>query len=79
MFSRTPILQLIRCNVRLYIREPEAIFWTYGFPLLMIIGLGIAFDASRDQQTLVDIVAGRWRAMDRFASGKTPGTRPSCD
>ena len=58
MFSRTPILQLIRCNVRLYIREPEAIFWTNGFPLLMIIGLGIAFDASRDQRTLVDIVAG---------------------
>jgi ABC-2 type transport system permease protein len=58
MFNRSPILQLIRCNVRAYIREPEAIFWTYGFPLLMVIGLGIAFDASRDQQTLVDIVAG---------------------
>jgi ABC-2 type transport system permease protein len=59
MISRTPILQLILCNVRAYIREPEAIFWTYGFPLLMVVGLGIAFDASRDQQTLVDVVPGR--------------------
>jgi ABC-type multidrug transport system permease subunit len=28
---------------RLFLREPEAIFWTFVFPILMAIGLGIAF------------------------------------
>lgn len=56
MNSRHPILQLILANVRGYLREPEAIFWTYGFPLLMIVGLGIAFDSSKPSQVVVDIV-----------------------
>ncbi len=58
MSSRTPIVQLVLCHIRSYIREPEAIFWTYGFPLLMVIGLGIAFDASGPSRVLVDVVEG---------------------
>ena len=38
-----PLWQLITTRIRQFFREPEAIFWTYGFPLLMIVGLGIAF------------------------------------
>jgi ABC-2 type transport system permease protein len=30
-------------RVREFLREPEAVFWTYGFPLMLAIGLGIAF------------------------------------
>jgi ABC-type multidrug transport system permease subunit len=26
-----------------YLREPEALFWSFGFPILLAIGLGIAF------------------------------------
>lgn len=26
-----------------FVREPEALFWTFGFPILLAIGLGIAF------------------------------------
>lgn len=51
-----PVLQLILANIRGYLREPEAIFWTYGFPLLMIVGLGIAFDTSKPNPVLVDVV-----------------------
>jgi ABC-type multidrug transport system permease subunit len=29
--------------MRMFYREPEAIFWTYGFPVLLTIGLGVAF------------------------------------
>ena len=35
--------QLVLTRVREFIREPEAIFWTMVFPILMTIGLGIAF------------------------------------
>ena len=51
-----PILQLILTNIRGYLREPEAIFWTYGFPLLMVVGLGLAFDSSKPNPTLVDVI-----------------------
>ena len=32
-------------NVRLreFLREPEAVFWTFAFPVLLAVGLGIAF------------------------------------
>lgn len=58
MNSFRPISQLILCNIKASMREPEAIFWTYGFPLLMIVCLGIAFDTSAPQQQLVDVVDG---------------------
>ena len=38
-----PIKELYLCRLRQFYCEPEAVFWTYGFPLLMIVGLGIAF------------------------------------
>ena len=40
---RGSLVQLIRCHVKTYLREPEAVFWTYGFPILMVLGLGLAF------------------------------------
>jgi len=56
MIRESPLLQLMICNTRRFFREPEAIFWSYGFPLLMIIGLGIAFDSSREGPVSVFVV-----------------------
>ena len=42
-----PLYQLILARVREFTREPEAMFWTYGFPLAMAIALGIAFQIVR--------------------------------
>lgn len=28
---------------RTFVREPEALFWTFGFPILLAMGLGLAF------------------------------------
>ena len=39
-------------------REPEAIFWTYGFPLLLVVGLGIAFQTSERRPVALDVVEG---------------------
>jgi ABC-type multidrug transport system permease subunit len=63
------------CHIKGYLREPEAIFWTYGFPILMVVGLGIAFSSSRDQSIQVDVaegaVAGRVaQALDAHAGFK---------
>src|SRR3954462_13545541 len=38
-----PLAQLVGARFREYMREPEALFWSFGFPILLAIGLGIAF------------------------------------
>src|SRR5579871_148043 len=38
-----PLLQLVTVRFKEYTREPEALFWSFGFPILLAIGLGIAF------------------------------------
>jgi len=41
--SEGSLYQLTLVRFRLFLREPEAIFWTFGFPILLAVGLGIAF------------------------------------
>lgn len=54
--------QLILARFREFIREPEALFWVYGFPLLLAVGLGIAFSASQPEPPVVDVRDGPDRA-----------------
>ena len=42
-FADHPLVQLILVRFREFIREPEAIFWVFAFPILLAAGLGIAF------------------------------------
>jgi ABC-type multidrug transport system permease subunit len=46
MTTHRPLRELTLARIREFLREPEAVFWTYGFPLMLAVGLGIAF---RDQ------------------------------
>jgi ABC-2 type transport system permease protein len=41
--STSPLLQLTLIRFREFLREPEAVFWTFIFPLLLASGLGLAF------------------------------------
>jgi len=41
--SYNSLWQLITVRFKEYTREPEALFWSFGFPILLAIGLGIAF------------------------------------
>ncbi|PWU07804.1 MAG: ABC transporter permease [Terriglobia bacterium] len=43
--SRTghPLVQLTLMRFREFWREPEALFWTFAFPILLAVALGIAF------------------------------------
>jgi ABC-2 type transport system permease protein len=38
-----PLLGLTLARVREFLREPEAVFWTYVFPLVLVVALGVAF------------------------------------
>jgi len=39
----SPLGQLILSRLREFFRQPEVVFWVYGFPILMVVALGIAF------------------------------------
>ncbi|HXT16837.1 MAG TPA: ABC transporter permease [Gemmatimonadaceae bacterium] len=41
--DRGSLAQLVGVRFKEYTREPEALFWSFGFPILLAIGLGIAF------------------------------------
>lgn len=51
-----PLEHLLICRLREFFREPEAIFWVYGFPVLLAVGLGIAFRDKPPDQVRVDVV-----------------------
>jgi len=42
-FTDSSLWQLTTTRFRLFLREPEAIFWVFVFPIILAVGLGIAF------------------------------------
>ena len=50
-----PLKELLGARLREFVREPAAVFWVYGFPLLLAIGLGIAFRNRPIEQVFVDV------------------------
>lgn len=41
--SPNPLVELVRSRLLEFLREPAAVFWTFGFPVLLAVGLGVAF------------------------------------
>src|SRR5678809_1509405 len=50
-----PLIELTTMRVRESLREKEAVFWVFVFPVLMTFALGIAFRNSAPERTLVAI------------------------
>ncbi|MGH7663285.1 MAG: ABC transporter permease [Gemmatimonadaceae bacterium] len=55
--SRPALFELTLVRVREFTREPEAVFWTFGFPLLLAAGLGIAFRNRPPETVRVGVLA----------------------
>lgn len=72
----TPLAQLVLSRIREFLREPAAIFWVYGFPLVLAFILGTAFRNRPVETIKVDLVvtdetraegeklAERWKEKD---------------
>ena len=63
----SPMLQLTLVRFREFYREPEAVFWTFVFPLLLATGLGIAFRSRPAEISHIAVLAGA-PAADAIAS-----------
>ncbi|MEO8877453.1 MAG: ABC transporter permease, partial [Polyangiaceae bacterium] len=55
---RSSLIELSLMRARLFYREPAAMFWTFGFPMLLSVALGIAFRNQTPQPVRVAIEVG---------------------
>ena len=54
--SHSALAQLTLVRFREFIREPEAVFWTFIFPILLAAGLGIAFRQSGPDKSQIGVL-----------------------
>lgn len=56
--SHSPLIELTLARLREFVREPEALFWTFLFPIIMSVAMAIAFPASGNQVVRVGVSPG---------------------
>ncbi|MBA3556766.1 MAG: ABC transporter permease [Gemmatimonadales bacterium] len=66
------LVQLTLVRYREFLREPEAVFWVFVFPVLLTAGLGIAFRNQAPEQTPIAVVGGT-AATDRARAALEAG------
>src|SRR5438105_13180168 len=59
-----PFGQLVLFRLKEFYREPIALFWVYGFPMILALGLGIAFSRRQPEPPDVDVQNGPDAALD---------------
>lgn len=66
-----PLGQLSLMRLRIFVREPAALFWTYGFPLLLALVLGVAFRNRPPAPVDVAVVTATGTEVWRAALART--------
>ncbi|HXI02394.1 MAG TPA: ABC transporter permease [Candidatus Saccharimonadales bacterium] len=49
-------VQLFLARIREFFREPEVVFWVFGFPLILAVGLGVAFRNRPPDEVRIGVV-----------------------
>jgi ABC-2 type transport system permease protein len=57
-WMRRSLAQLTLVRFREFLREPEAVFWTFAFPVILAFGLGIAFRNKPADVVAIGVVRG---------------------
>lgn len=68
-----PIVELTLARIREFVREPEALFWAFIFPIVMSLALAIAFPSTADNPVLVGVAPGEGSAALRAALTRAAG------
>lgn len=55
---RPPLVELTTARLKEFLRETEALFWVFGFPVLLTLALGFAFRDKPPERILVGVAAG---------------------
>src|SRR3989442_9820698 len=70
-----PLGQLTLARMREFYREPEAIFWVFGFPIVLAFALGIAFKNRGPGELKVGVTPGAGDSA--LAAGLDPPPPPA--
>jgi ABC transporter DrrB family efflux protein len=64
-----PLVELTLARFREFLREPEAVFWVFAFPVIMTCALGIAFRSRGEEPVIVGVVEqpGEQAGADQIA------------
>jgi len=68
-----PLLELARARMLEFVREPEAMFWTFVFPMIMSVGLAIAFPGGTAKPSVIGVEGGEGTASIRQALSRAAG------
>jgi ABC-2 type transport system permease protein len=66
-----PLYQLTLSRVREAVREPGVLFWVFGFPILLSVGLGLAFRGRGPEPVTVGLLDGPGAPAVERALGKS--------
>ena len=72
--SDHPLVQLSLARMREFYREPEAVFWVFGFPIVLAFALGIAFRNRGPGELRVAVLRGPGDSVFAAAVGRAPGS-----
>jgi len=53
-----PLLELTKARMLEFVREPEALFWVFAFPVLLALALGVAFRERPEQRPHIAVLEG---------------------
>lgn len=67
-----PLVNLTLARMREFLREPEAVFWVYVFPLILVVALGVAFRNRPVEAVRVVIREGPASAQVAAALNRSP-------
>src|SRR5262245_54018644 len=74
-----PLVELTLARFREFLREPEALFWVFAFPVILTLALGIAFRAQEPPPVVVGVVGDGVARQDGQAAfdalTRAPGVR----
>src|SRR6266849_3149196 len=73
---RPAIIELTSVRTKEFVRETEAIFWVFGFPLLLALALGFAFREKPPDRVPVAVLAGPASQKEVAALSKSPALSP---
>jgi ABC-type multidrug transport system permease subunit len=73
---RPPLLELTIARCKEFLREPEAIFWVFAFPILLTMALGYAFREKAPDRIPVGIVDNAFAKQRHAALAKSPVLQP---
>lgn len=69
---RHPLIELTFSRMKEFLREPEAIFWVFAFPILLTVALGFAFREKPPDRIPVGVVEGPHAKARAAALAKSP-------